>query len=165
MAESMLEKMFDWQRKFGDMCFVKNNIKDNNGQILTFSKIIEEFNNNKFGPNDLPNTWLKKFHECMDKELQEISPLLPWKHWSKESIGEKEYPNLSPEARIEMLKIELVDIFHFFMSACMCVGMGPKDLFNLYVKKNMVNIKRQENEYNTAYKNEQDNIEIATRNQ
>ena len=158
---TILHRMFDWQRRFGDHCFEKNHITDNEGNVLTFNKIYEEYQQGKFGPNDLPNVWLKKFHECMAKELEEVEELLPWKHWSKESIAEKAYPDKSPEERLNMLKIELVDVWHFLMSAMMCVGMGPKELHDLYIAKNKVNFDRQQKGYNTAHKTEEDNLELA----
>lgn len=158
---SILHEMFDWQRRFGDHCFVKNQIKDNEGNILTFDKIYKEFQEGKFGPNDLPNEWLRKFHECMKNELEELLELLPWKHWSKAQIGEKIYPNHTPEQRINEARIELVDIWHFLMSAFMCVGMGPRELHELYIAKNKVNFERQQNEYNEATKTNEDNDRLA----
>jgi hypothetical protein len=158
---SYLHKMFDWQKKFGNHCFEKNHITDNDGNILSFNKIYEEFQQNNFGANDLPNVWLKKFHECMAKELEELEELLPWKHWSSAEIGEEIYPQRSSEERIHELMIELVDIWHFLMSSFMCVGMGPKELYNLYLAKNEVNFERQLQGYNTAYKTNDDNSKIA----
>lgn len=156
-----LHEMFFWQRSFGDHCFKKNGITDNEGNILTFNKIYEEFQQGKFGPNDLPNTWLLKFQECMEKELEEAKELLPWKHWSSATIGEEVYPSLPVDERINMLKIELIDIWHFLMSAMMCVGIGPDELHDLYISKNKVNFERQKNGYNTAHKNEKDNLNLA----
>jgi len=157
----MLHRMFEWQRKFGDHCFEKNNITDNEGNILSFNKIFEEFQEGKFGPNDLPNEWLQKFHECMDKELDEVKELLPWKHWSSATIGEEVHKDIPANERVNMLKIELVDVWHFLMSSMMCVGMGPKELHDLYIAKNKVNFERQENGYNTARKTEEDNLGLA----
>lgn len=159
--KSNLHEMFFWQKSFGDHCFEKNNITDNEGNILTFDKIHEEFQKGKFGPNNLPNVWLMKFQECMEKELEEVKELLPWKHWSSATIGEEVYPNLPIEERINMLKIELIDIWHFLMSAMMCVGIGPDELHKLYIDKNKVNFERQKQGYNTAHKNEEDNLNIA----
>jgi len=158
---TILHEMFDWQRQFGDHCFEKNGITDNEGETLTFNKIFYEYQKGKFGPNNLPNTWLKKFHECMQKELDETEDLLPWKHWSSATIGEEEHPDLPPQERVNMLKIELVDIWHFLMSAMMCVGMGPEELHDLYIAKNKVNFERQAKGYNTARKTEEDNLGLA----
>jgi hypothetical protein len=158
---TILHKMFDWQKRFGDHCFQKNGITDNQGNILTFDKIYHELQEGKFGPNDLPNVWLKKFHECMVKELEELDELLPWKHWSKATIGEEVYPDKSQSERLNELKIELVDIWHFLMSSFMCVGMGPKELYDLYIAKNKVNFERQQKGYNTAHKTNDDNSKLA----
>ncbi len=158
---TILHEMFDWQKKFGDHCFEKNGITDNEGNTLTFNKIFSEYQDGKFGPNNLPNIWLQKFHECMQQELNETEDLLPWKHWSKATIGEEDHPELTPQERVNMLKIELVDIWHFLMSAMMCVGMGPEDLHKFYIAKNKVNFERQAQEYNTAHKTEEDNLKLA----
>jgi hypothetical protein len=158
---TILHKMFDWQRKFGDHCFEKNGITDNQGQTLTFTKIFEEFEAGKFKPNDLTIEWCRKFSECMAKELGEFEELLPWKHWSSASIGEEIHPELDLPTRVGMAKIELVDIWHFLMSAMMCLGMGPKELYDLYIAKNKVNFERQNKGYNTAFKTEEDNLQIT----
>ncbi|MFW5794006.1 MAG: hypothetical protein ACOCV1_00855 [Bacillota bacterium] len=154
-------KMFDLQRKFGDFCFQKQDITDNEGNVLSFDKIFKEYQEQKFGANDLPNVWLKKFMECIEKESEEIEELLPWKHWSSATMGEEIHPDLTPQERVNMVKIELIDIWHFLMSAFMCLGMGPKEVYELYMSKNKVNIERQQNNYNTAHKTEEDNLNIA----
>ena len=161
---TILHQMFDWQRKFGDFCFKKQNIKDNNGNVLEFNTIFQEYQDKKFGVNDLPNVWLQKFHECMEKELEEVKELLPWKHWSSAQIGEEKHPSLPEDQRLNMLKIELIDIWHFLMSSMMCVGIGPQELHDLYISKNMVNFKRQQDGYNTAHKTEEDNLELSKEN-
>lgn len=160
-SNDSLSKMFYFQMLLGNACFEKNSIKDNEGNTLTFEKIYEEYKNNKFGANDLPNVWLRKFHECLVDELKEVNEMLPWKHWSKAKIGEEVYSNYTQEERINMLKIELVDLWHFVMSSMICLGMGPNELFELYMAKNKVNLERQNKGYNTAYKNESDNLNIA----
>ena len=158
---TILHKMFDWQRKFGDHCFQKNGITDNQGNVLTFAKIFEEYETGKFKPNDLTIEWCRKFTECMHKELGEFEELLPWKHWSSATIGQEVHPEMDLPTRVGMAKIELVDIWHFLMSAMMCLGMGPNELFDLYIAKNKVNFERQNKGYNTAFKTEDDNVALT----
>ncbi len=159
--EDQLLTMFNTQRFLGNRIFSKNKITDNEGNILNFDKIFQEANDEMLTANDLPVIWLNKFIECMEKEIDEVREILPWKHWSKESLGEKKYPELIPRERLRMMQIELIDIWHFLMSAMIVTGIGPQELFEMYLDKNKANIERQENEYNTAHKNEKDNIEIA----
>ena len=42
---------------------------------------------------------------------------------------------------------ELVDILHFFLLACLNLGITPSELFEAYVAKLGVNYKRQEGNY------------------
>ena len=156
-----LDAMFHMQRSFGDHCFRKNDIRDNQGEVLTFEKIAEETRAGKHRYNNLPREWIEEFMESMEKELVEIEELLPQNHWSKDLIGEKKFPGLSPEERMNMLRIEVVDLWHFLMSMMMVCGMGPRELFDLYMKKNKVNFERQASEYNVANKTEADNLAIA----
>ncbi len=158
---NMLSSMFYMQSSFGDHCFGKQGITDNQGDLLTFAKIYDEYQQQKFGANDLTTFWVEKFIECMEKEIEEIRELIPWKHWSKAAIGEEKFPDLPAQERVEMLKIELIDIWHFLMSAMMCLGIGPKELYDQYMSKNKVNFERQQKGYNTARKTEEDNLTLA----
>jgi len=40
-----------------------------------------------------------------------------------------------------------VDLFHFLISIAQVLGMSADDVFQAYVKKNQVNIQRQESGY------------------
>jgi len=54
--------------------------------------------------------------------------------------------------------VEVVDLFHFLISAAQVLGMSADDVFNAYVKKNQVNFQRQESGY--ARKDEHDSKHI-----
>lgn len=157
-----LAEMFDWQRRFGDHCFAKNDIRDKDGNILTFDTIYKAVQEMKLGSNDLPVVWLEKFLECMEKECDELRETIPWKHWSKDTLGEKAHPELDINQRLNMARIELIDIWHFLMSAMICLGIGPGELHRMYIDKNRVNFERQAAGYNVATKTEADNIELAS---
>lgn len=157
-----LHEMFNMQRILCERCFSEMGMTDNQGGALTLSTIAQETADGKHGANDLPVRFIRDFTNCIRKECDEIEEILPWKHWSREQIGEKAYPDLKPEERMNMLRIEIIDIWHFLMNLLMVCGMGPDDLYAMYVSKNKVNFERQKNEYNTASKTEDDNLKIAT---
>ena len=55
-------------------------------------------------------------------------------------------PNTSPDLTpndITELKMEFVDMFHFFMNFGIVIGMTPKELYNMYFAKAGVNVQRQ----------------------
>lgn len=156
-----LEEMFELQEKLNNLAFQSNDITNKEGKILCVENIKNDFFNNRLGPNDHSVEWVKNYCLAMKKEIEEAEELLPWKWWSKETIGEKAFPNLSKEQRVKMLQIELIDILHFLLSAMICTGMNAEQVHDLYVKKLKVNIERQINNYNTANKTEEDNINLT----
>jgi len=157
-----LKKMFEAQAELANKIFIKHHLRNNKGHQLNIESIFYEAKDLKHGANDLPCIWIKKMLECIRAEINEADAMLPWKHWAKDKIGEKEFPFLDQRARLKMLQVELVDIWHFLMEAMVCAGMTQADLYHLYFKKHEVNIKRQNNGYNTTKKTEADNEEIAT---
>ena len=44
---------------------------------------------------------------------------------------------------------ELVDILHFWVSACQVMGLSAEDVFRMYAQKNAINAQRQERGYVT----------------
>ena len=70
-------------------------------------------------------------------ELSEADDCLKNKAWKKTMI----------ETDVVHLKEEMVDALHFFIEACILIGMDAKELFEFYMKKNAVNKFRQRSEY------------------
>ncbi|MBU6400681.1 MAG: dUTPase [Verrucomicrobia bacterium] len=59
-----------------------------------------------------------------------------WKWWAKhQHVGEQN------------ARVEVVDLFHFPISAAQVPGMSAADDFNAYCKKNAVNFQRQDSGY------------------
>ncbi len=69
-------------------------------------------------------------------EAVELQRLTNWKWWKKST------PFNEDEARKE-----LIDIYHFVVSASLVLGMTPADILEEYEKKNLINHQRQENGY------------------
>lgn len=92
--------------------------------------------------------WLLDFELAMRQESAELVDSLAWKWWKK---GDDNWDNV---------KIELVDMLHFWVSMCTVVGLTAADVIDLYMKKNALNHHRQSNGYQTGtYEKVKDGIE------
>ena len=75
------------------------------------------------------------FELALRQESAEAVDSLNWKWWKKD---EDDWDNI---------KVELVDMLHFWVSMCSVVGMNAQDVFDLYFKKNKLNHDRQNQGY------------------
>ena len=145
----MLEDIFKMQLELNDYVFKKNNIKNKLDDNLTMQAIMSAAKNKEIMVNDLPNKWLVKYSKAMKEELCELDDELLWKWWSKDKID------------MQNIRVELIDILHFLVSAMMCAGLNAEKVFDIYKQKHAANIKRQVNDYNKKTKTEDDNREIT----
>lgn len=83
--------------------------------------------------------WIQKQILAMISELSELLDEVNFKWWKN--------PN---PLNFPAIKEELVDIFHFFISMCLTVGMDAQELYELYLGKNNENFLRQEGKSNKA---------------
>ena len=148
METSMLEDIFKMQLELNDYVFKKNNLKNNLGDNLSMQAIMSAVDNKEIMVNDLPNKWLVNYSKAMKEELYELDHELLWKWWSKDEID------------MQNIRVELIDILHFLVSAMMCAGLTAEKVFDIYKQKHSVNIKRQDTDYNKKNKTEDDNREI-----
>ncbi|MHB9006999.1 MAG: dUTPase [Limisphaerales bacterium] len=91
--------------------------------------------------------WVLNYCRAMGQELSELTDSVPWKWWAK-------YQKLDEQNA----RVEVVDLFHFLISLAQVLGMSADDVFQAYVKKNQVNLERQESGY--AKKDENDSRHI-----
>ncbi len=82
--------------------------------------------------------WLLNYCRAMTQEIAELTDSVPWKWWAKYQTFDE-----------QNARVEVVDLFHFLISAAQVLGMNADDVFNAYVKKNAVNFQRQESGYVT----------------
>tara|TARA_A100001015_G_scaffold204127_1_gene228132 strand:+ start:1349 stop:1762 length:414 start_codon:yes stop_codon:yes gene_type:complete len=75
------------------------------------------------------------FELALRQESAEAVDSLNWKWWKKD---EDDWDNV---------KVELVDMLHFWVSMCSIVGLNAEDVYKLYFKKNKLNHNRQEQGY------------------
>jgi dimeric dUTPase (all-alpha-NTP-PPase superfamily) len=145
----MLQKIFKMQSDLNNYVFAKNKLHDEDGNALDMESIFTAVNSDKLKVNELPNTWLTKYSKAMSEELIELDEELLWKWWSKDEID------------IQNIRVELIDILHFLVSAMICAGLTPDKVFDIYCKKHSVNLNRQNTDYSKSTKTESDNKGIV----
>lgn len=144
----MLSKIFEMQTDLNDYVFSKNHLAGNVGEQLTMAAIFNAVADGKLKVNDLPNQWLSNYSKAMREELNELDADLLWKWWSKDEID------------MQNIRVELIDILHFLVSAMICAGLTPEKVFDVYRQKHAVNLSRQDSGYNKQSKTEDDNKKI-----
>ncbi len=148
-GQTMLDKIFAMQTELNDYVFAKNKLTDKDGNALSMQAIIAAAAENKVSVNDLPNEWLMNYSKAMKEELIELDEELLWKWWSKDEID------------MQNIRVELIDILHFLVSAMMCAGLDADKVMDIYQQKHAVNLKRQDSDYKQSTKTEDDNKQIG----
>jgi dimeric dUTPase (all-alpha-NTP-PPase superfamily) len=143
-----LDQLFQMQLDLNDRIFVKKDIRDNEGKTLTMATLMAEAAKENLGPNTKVNEWLGKYLEALDDESRELREELLWKWWSKDFLD------------MQNIRVEIVDQLHFWMSLALTAGMDAKTVFDVYMQKNAINHKRQENDYSKSNKTEEDNKNV-----
>lgn len=80
--------------------------------------------------------WVLNYVRAMQQELAELTDSVPWKWWARYQEFDE-----------QNARVEVVDLFHFLISAAQVLGMSADDVYQAYVKKNKVNHERQESGY------------------
>lgn len=145
----MLKKVFQMQTELNDYVFAKNKLAGSGSETLNMESVFSAVNSGELKVNDLPNKWLSNYSRAMAEELKELDEELLWKWWSKDEID------------IQNIRVELIDILHFLVSAMICAGLTPEKVFDIYCQKHSVNLNRQDTGYSKATKTEDDNKAIG----
>jgi len=146
--DDMLRSIFQLQTELNDHIFDVQDIRAD-GVRINMEAISEAAKSGKDMVNDLPNQWLVRYSKAMAAELEELDRDLRWKWWSKDKID------------LQNIRVELVDILHFLVSAMLAAGLTADDVHRLYVKKQTTNVARQDSGYSIETKDESDNREIT----
>jgi dimeric dUTPase (all-alpha-NTP-PPase superfamily) len=80
--------------------------------------------------------WLLNYCRAMTQEIAELTDSVPWKWWAKYQKFDE-----------QNARVEVVDLFHFLISAAQVLGMSADDVYQAYLKKNAVNFQRQDTGY------------------
>lgn len=144
-----LQDIFTLQGELNDGIFKKQDIRGPDGQVLTMSAIRAALEKNEFGPNGLPNAWLRNYLRALQAEATELEQDLLWKWWSKDKID------------IQNIRVEIVDLMHFLTSLALTAGLSAEEFHRLYTAKHRVNQERQDKGYSKDTKDEADNKKIV----
>lgn len=101
-------------------------------------ELNERINPELYNEIEDPEIRRKRFLEfelALRQESAEAIDSLNWKWWKKDP---DDWDNV---------KIELVDILHFWVSMCSVAGLDAQEVMSLYFKKNKLNHKRQKEGY------------------
>jgi dimeric dUTPase (all-alpha-NTP-PPase superfamily) len=91
--------------------------------------------------------WLLHYCRAMSQEVAELTDCVPWKWWAKYQTFDR-----------QNARVEVVDLFHFLISAAQVLQLTADDIFEVYSKKHQVNLDRQASGY--TKKDESDNKHI-----
>jgi len=91
--------------------------------------------------------WLLNYYRAMSQEVAELTDCVPWKWWAKYQTFDR-----------QNARVEVIDLFHFLISAAQVLGLDADEIFEAYTKKHQVNLDRQESGY--TVKDESDNRHI-----
>ena len=141
----MLRHIFALQWELNDYVFERNGIKGVAAECLTMEAITQEAADGKLSVNDLPNQWIARYARALEEELGELKKDVLWKWWSQDVLD------------LQNVRVELVDILHFLISAMIAAGLTPEKVYDLYRQKHAVNVRRQDAGYSQATKDEADN--------
>ncbi len=144
----MLRSIFQMQADLNNYIFAKQNLRTSDGKMLTMANISSAVDQGCLGVNELPNEWLGRYTKAIEDELRELQQDLLWKWWSKDALN------------LQNVRIELVDMLHFLVSAFISSGMTPDQLYAIYKQKHAANVARQDSGYSMKTKTEADNLRI-----
>lgn len=154
----MLERMWQAQIALNETTFDANSTCciDENGP-LPFWALIKYGEMAKTNVGNLRNfkhsatiqKWIINYVTAIQQEIAELRDSTNWKWW-RSKVDKFDLQNIW---------VELVDILHFWMSACMVAGLSPRDVYKMYREKNKVNFERQESGY--IVKDENDSKHLA----
>jgi len=131
----MLAEIFAMQRELNRYTFEQNELGIDYDEIP--------------GSRALQNAWIRNYALAMSQEIAELVDSTNWKWWRRK-VDLFDAQNL---------QVELVDILHFWVSACQVMGLTAEDVHRMYMQKNAVNRKRQDKGY--LVKDEADNRGIG----
>jgi len=102
-------------------------------KIFAMQKLLNEDIISRRSLQDISKEeWIQKQTLAMISELSELLDEVNFKWWkNKKEVDEK------------LVKEELVDILHFFVSMCLVYDMDANEMFEMYMNKNKENFNRQ----------------------
>ena|SRR5581483_3735903 len=118
----MLDRLFAMQRDLNDRIFKKHEL----------GVISSDFDKLDLDPTTRQK-WILNYLRALVHEAVEAEDTCAWKWWSKDKKIDE-----------QALRVEIVDIWHFLISATIAAGMSPEELLKVYEQKWLVNHARQD---------------------
>jgi len=143
-----LDHLFQLQASLNDRIFQKRSLMGQDGQILSARKLSELAGAPEVAPASDTAVWLANYLKALSDETRELGEEIPWKWWSKEKLD------------MEAIRVEIVDILHFWISMALTSGMDASEVHRLYLLKNQVNLDRQESGYDASNKSGRDDEHV-----
>lgn len=129
-VQAGLERLFADHEELSDFIFSMNGVTKHLGGHA-MKRIREMALEGMAGPNDPPTIWLLRFLRAIKAEVQELEESISWKWWRKDQTD------------LQNVRVELIDIFHFVLSAAIVSGMNGADFSTVYYEKRRLNYDRQ----------------------
>lgn len=132
---------------------IKDSLKEIVQRQLKLQKRLNSKKTKLFGKFDTKDNSQKNINNllfnvlCLKQELSELVDFLPfktWKHYTKKDFISTEYGG---RLNLWEIKLEAIDCLHFLVNIFLILGMNSKDILELYLFKNKINHKRQDNNY------------------
>ena len=105
-------------------------------KLETIFELQKKFDDDLISRRGLENItmeeWIQKETLALMSELAELIDEANFKWWKNKK-----------ETDVDLIKGELVDILHFFVSMCIKSGMDAEELCRRYIDKNRENFNRQ----------------------
>lgn len=143
-----LDELFAAQSFLNDAIFAKRALKGQDGRILSTSRLASIARDPAVAPASDTAVWLSNYLRALQDEGRELGEEVPWKWWSKQGLD------------MDAIRVEIVDILHFWISLALVSGLDPDETLRLYRLKNEVNLKRQESGYDASNKSGRDDLDV-----
>lgn len=156
-AKDMLESIFSAQRKLNNETLLKATGRDEYPQSAVLTDLnsvltypwYEDVRDKPFTAlcgmgwtSHLKQAWIQQYLTALQAEVGELQDSVAFKFWRPHEV------QVTPEKE-QNVRVELVDILHFWVSLCQLAGMTAEDVYEAYCKKNQINYERQDSGYHT----------------
>jgi dimeric dUTPase (all-alpha-NTP-PPase superfamily) len=151
-----VQEILDLQRPLNDQILAKLHMGGRSDFISHIpSKLSSVFNPGKvdhIGVHSDRAFWCRVYAQALQNEVVEFIESAGFKFWSKDE-----------ECDVQNLKVEVIDMLHFWISLCLLLGMTEEDIMSIYKQKIAINKKRSDSgNYSRETKTEDDNKAIKT---
>jgi NTP pyrophosphatase (non-canonical NTP hydrolase) len=143
-----LDELFSSQSFLNDAIFQKRSLMGQDGRNLSMDRLVSLARGEAIAPGSDTAVWLSNYLKALQDEARELGEEVPWKWWSKEKLD------------MEAIRVEIVDILHFWISLALTAGLDAEETLRLYRLKNEINLKRQDAGYDASAKTGRDDLSV-----